>query len=89
VAAVAQRNRISVRYLHRLFEEDGTSFGAFVLGLRLARAKERLTDPRCSDRLVSTIGYDAGFSDLSYFYRSFRRHFGATPAELRASARRN
>jgi AraC-like DNA-binding protein len=89
VATVAQRHRISPRYLHRLFEEDGTTFGAFVLGLRLLRAEQMLSDPRCGDRSISAIGYDAGFGDLSYFYRSFRRRFGATPADLRAAAAGN
>jgi AraC-like DNA-binding protein len=88
VATVAQRNRVSPRYLHRLFEEDGTTFSTFVLGLRLKRAEEMLADPRYAQRSVGTIGYDAGFGDLSYFYRSFRRRYGATPADLRAAARR-
>jgi len=86
---VAQRNRITRRYLHRLFEEDGTTFSAFVLELRLARAERLLTDPRYAQRSVSMIGYDAGFGDLSYFYRSFRRRFGVTPTDLRTAARRD
>lgn len=89
VAMVTARHSISPRYLHRLFEDEGTTFGAYVLGLRLARAEQMLTDPRWSDRSISTIGYDAGFGDLSYFYRSFRRRFGATPSDLRAARRRD
>jgi AraC-like DNA-binding protein len=87
VATVAQRNRISARYLHRLFEEDGTTFSTFVLELRLARAERLLTDARHAQQSISTIGYDVGFGDLSYFYRSFRRRFGATPSDVRAAAR--
>jgi AraC-like DNA-binding protein len=83
---IAQRHRLSVRYLHRLFEEDGLVFGQFVLGLRLARAERMLTDSRFAGRSVSTIGYDAGFADLSYFYRCFRRQYGCTPSEARAAA---
>lgn len=89
VATVAERNRMSPRYLHRLFGEDGTTFGAFVLETRLARAERLLTDSRYAQRSVGSIGYDSGFSDLSYFYRSFRRRFGATPSDLRAAAQRN
>ena len=80
--------RSCLRYLHRLFKEDGTTFGAYVLGLRLVRAEQMLGDPRCADLSISAIGYDAGFGDLSYFYRSFRRRFGATPSDLRAAAAR-
>jgi AraC-like DNA-binding protein len=86
---VAQRHRISLRYLYRLFEDEGTTFGTFVLEIRLAHAERLLTDPRYAARSVGTIAYDAGFSDLSYFYRAFRRRFGATPADLRAAAQRN
>jgi AraC-like DNA-binding protein len=83
---IAQRHRLSVRYLHRLFEEDGLVFGQFVLGLRLACAERMLTDSRYAGRSISTIGYDAGFGDLSYFYRCFRRQYGCTPSEARAAA---
>ncbi|MFW5689604.1 MAG: AraC family transcriptional regulator [Spirochaetota bacterium] len=31
--------------------------------------------------------YEAGFNDVSYFNRSFRRDTGRTPREFRASAR--
>ncbi|MDW4800082.1 helix-turn-helix domain-containing protein [Escherichia coli] len=47
-----------------------------------------LTDPRRSDRSISAVAFEAGFGDLSYFNRTFRRHFGATPSEIRAAARR-
>jgi AraC-like DNA-binding protein len=42
-----------------------------------------LTDPRCSERTVSSIAFDAGFGDLSYFNRAFRRRYGATPSDIR------
>ncbi len=38
---------------------------------------------------IADIAYEAGFSDLSHFNRSFRRHFGLTRSELRAQARRD
>ncbi|MGY5808862.1 helix-turn-helix domain-containing protein [Rhizobium sp. LEGMi198b] len=31
--------------------------------------------------LISTIAFEAGFSDLSYFQRTFRRAFGNTPRD--------
>jgi hypothetical protein len=30
--------------------------------------------------------YDVGFGDLSYFIRCFKRHYGATPGDLRQEA---
>jgi AraC-like DNA-binding protein len=35
---------------------------------------------------VSTIAYDAGFGDLSYFNRSFRRVYGLTPRDISEAA---
>jgi hypothetical protein len=34
----AARNRVTVRYLHKLFESEGVTYSEFVLGQRLARA---------------------------------------------------
>jgi AraC-like DNA-binding protein len=63
------------------------TFTEFVLGQRLARAHRMLSDPRLADQKISTVAFDAGFGDLSYFNRVFRRRFGATPSELRAESR--
>ena len=81
---VARRHKLSPRYLHRLFEEDGVSFGEYLIGLRLTRAQRMLSDTRFAALSISTIGHDAGFGDPSYFFRSFRRRFGMTPSDMRA-----
>ncbi len=83
---VAARNRVTVRYLHKLFEREGLTYSEFVLGQRLARAFRILTNPLHSRRAISTIAFELGFNDLSYFNRSFRRHYNATPSEIRDSA---
>jgi AraC-like DNA-binding protein len=85
---VARRQRISDSYIRKLFEGEGTSFSAYVLGRRLARAHRMLSDPRRADRSIASIAFAAGFGDLSYFNRTFRRTFGATPSELREAAHR-
>jgi AraC-like DNA-binding protein len=46
-----------------------------------------LLDPRCESEKISAVAYDSGFGDLSYFYRMFRRRFGAAPADIRAQSR--
>jgi AraC-like DNA-binding protein len=85
-AALARRQRISPRYIHKLFESEGTTLSRYVLGLRLARVHRLLVDPRRSDRMISTLAFEAGFGDLSYFNREFRRRYGATPSDVRAMA---
>jgi AraC-like DNA-binding protein len=89
VGAIAARHRVLPRYVQRLFESEGTTFTSYVLEQRLARAHRLLTDPRYADRKISTVAFDAGFGDLSYFNRAFRRRFGSTPSELRAAKRAN
>ena len=32
---------------------------------------------------ISSIAYDVGFGDLSYFNRAFRRRYDATPSDIR------
>ena len=87
VAAVASRQRISESYVRKLFESEGSSFSEWVLGERLIRAHRMLTDPRFAGRSITSVAFDVGFGDVSYFNRSFRRRFGATPSEIRAEAK--
>ena len=87
LAALAARHRVNPRYLQRLFESEGMKFTDFVLAQRLAFVHRLLSDPRRSGLKISTIAFDAGFGDLSYFNRTFRRHYGKSPSELRAAAK--
>jgi AraC-like DNA-binding protein len=87
VAAVASRQRISESYVRKLFEREGSSFSEWVLGERLIRTHRMLADPRFAGRSITSVAFDAGFGDISYFNRSFRRRFGATPSEIRAEAK--
>ena len=83
VAAVAAHHRVTPRYVQRLFEREGTTFSEYVLNRRLARVRNMLGDPRYASWSVSTIALEAGFGDVSYFNRCFRRRYGASPTELR------
>jgi AraC-like DNA-binding protein len=86
VGGVALYLGVTQRYLQRLFEVDGTTFSAFLLGQRLARAHRMLSEPQSVQRPVGIIAYDVGFGDLSYFNRCFRRLYGATPKDIREVA---
>jgi AraC-like DNA-binding protein len=72
--------------IHKLFENEGLTFLSSVLGQRLSRAHRILSDPRLAGRNISSVAYDVGFGDLSYFNRAFRRRYAATPTEIRQSA---
>jgi AraC-like DNA-binding protein len=87
-AAVAQRQRVTPRYIHKLFESEGLTFSAYVLERRLSRAHRVLSEPRFNDRTISSVAFDVGFGDLSYFNRVFCRRYDATPSEIRQKAER-
>lgn len=86
-STVAARLGITPRYVNMLFEAEGITFSEFVLELRLTRAHRMLCDPRFSGRAIGWIAFESGFSDLSYFNRTFRRHYGLTPSDTRAAVR--
>ena len=86
IGAIARRLHLTPRCIQLMFEGDGTTFTEFVLDERLARAHRMLASAACADRKISAIAYDAGFGDLSYFIRAFRRRYGALPSDVRMRA---
>jgi AraC-like DNA-binding protein len=74
---------VSDSYIRKLFGGEGTSFSEYVLTRRLIRAHRMLTDQRWAEVGIASIAYDAGFGDLSYFNRAFKRYYGATPSDVR------
>jgi AraC-like DNA-binding protein len=85
IGTVALRHGISPRYVSMLFDGEGTTFSEFVLLQRLNRAYRMLTDPRFLGRAIHAVASESGFGDLSYFNRCFRRVYGMTPSDVRAS----
>jgi AraC-like DNA-binding protein len=87
IHTVAAHHGVTPRYVSRLFEVSATTFSEFVLAQRLNRAHRMLIAPAFFGRTVSSIAFEAGFGDLSYFNRTFRRVYDATPSEVREAAR--
>jgi AraC family transcriptional regulator len=75
---------LSPSHLQHLFKRDvGVSIRAFVKTSRLRLAAELIAR---TDRRISEVLYDVGFSDFSNFDHAFKREFGATPREYRNAA---
>jgi AraC-like DNA-binding protein len=89
IEQVASGLRMSPRYIQMLFHDEETTFSEFIVGQRLARAWRVLADQRFDDRSITSIAFDCGFSDLSYFNRIFRKRFSCTPSEVRLQCARN
>jgi len=89
VSAIALRHRMTARNVQKLFDSDGATFSEYVLDQRLALAHRLLSDPRRAAEKVAAIAFAAGFGDVSYFYRVFRRRYAMLPTDLRAIAQRD
>lgn len=75
---------MSERTLHRRLRQEGTTFRALLDQFRHEKAVALLHSRRHS---VAEIGFLLGYSELSAFYRAFRRWTGRSPADLRDEAR--
>lgn len=82
---IARRNGISERYLRDLFASRNTTFSDHVASRRLELVCRHLRDPAQAHRTISAIAYSCGFGDLSWFNVLFRRRFGRSPSDVRAS----
>ena len=83
VADVAKHLGVSNRHVQRLFESDGTTFSTFLLDYRVACAYRMLCRPQYGHWDIGKIAGYAGFSDVSYFCRCFRKIHGSTPRDIR------
>lgn len=85
IDVIADINGVSPRSIQKLFETESQTFSEYVLQRRLERAWQRLTSADEGDGFtISSVAFDVGFGDLSYFNRSFRKRFGRSPSQVRA-----
>jgi AraC-like DNA-binding protein len=75
---------ISIRYVHKLFAANGTTFNSYVNSKRLDLVSIDLLSPTCRNQPISTLAYRWGFNDLSTFNRLFKARFGSTPSQFRS-----
>ena len=83
--SVAEKLGISQRYLQRLLESTGKTFTEHVNELRLDRAFKLLVTEGTNKR-ISDIALDVGYSDLTNFYTHFKSRFGDSPRRVARSA---
>lgn len=86
---IAQMARVcccSEAHFMRFFKAAmGVTFVEYCNGYRLAAAVRALSE---TDASVLEVAQGAGFENISYFNRCFRRKYGMTPTALRRGARR-
>jgi AraC-like DNA-binding protein len=81
--AIAAAHHLSLRALHRLYEDQDTSVAAWIRRRRLERCRRDLLDPALRSRPVGAIGARWGMSSPSQFNRAFRAAYGVPPAHFR------
>lgn len=80
---IARASFISTRYLHKLFEAEGTSVSAWIRTARLERCRRDLLDPSLAHRTILSIASRWGLPGAQQFSRLFRNAYGCSPRELR------
>jgi AraC-like DNA-binding protein len=71
---------VSRRYVQRVMERQGTTFSTLLREKRMAFARSRLANHTCK---VEEIAARSGYTELSAFYRAFKRQFGYAPGTVR------
>lgn len=87
--AVADAHHLSLRHLHRLFQQDGgTSVGAWIRRRRLECCRRDLADPRLATRPIYAVAARWGFARPADFTRAFQTAYALPPSEYRNAALR-
>lgn len=82
-STVAAAHHISVRYLHRLFEDEEHGVAGWIRRRRLERCRTDLLDRTLADRSVAATAARWGFTNAAHFNRLFRETYGLPPGAYR------
>ncbi len=86
LSRVAGECSLSETYFSTVFSETvGCHFTEYLTQCRLQHACELLES---TEKSVTEVGYECGFSGLSHFFRCFRADLGCTPGQYRERHRR-
>ncbi|WP_165822427.1 helix-turn-helix transcriptional regulator [Paenibacillus montanisoli] len=76
----------SESYLYNAFKNEvGLTPNEYILKLRLEQTREELL---ATDKSITEISLDAGFTTTQYFSSTFKRYFGCTPSNYRKMIKR-
>ncbi|MGW6923896.1 helix-turn-helix transcriptional regulator [Streptomyces sp. NPDC054950] len=85
---IARAHHISVRYLHKLFKDEGTTVGRWILRRRLEECRRDLMRYGRGGRTIAAVAARWGFLSATHFSRVFRSAYGMSPREWRDTAGR-
>ncbi len=87
-AKVAAEMGISIRYLHALFRDEGTTFSNWLWAQRLDACRAKICAPEFAQQSIGALALEFGFSNFSHFSRRFRQAYGISARDLRLQALR-
>ncbi|WP_228044830.1 helix-turn-helix domain-containing protein [Streptomyces ferrugineus] len=80
---IAAAHHISLRYLHKLFQQDGHTVAGWIRERRLEQCRRDLADPLPTARPIHAIAARWGFTSPAHFSQAFRKAYGLSPREFR------
>jgi AraC-like DNA-binding protein len=83
---IARASFVSTRYLHKIFQAEGTSVCRWIRVLRLEHCRRDLLDPSLRHETIIEIAGRWGLPGPQHFSRLFRSAYGCSPSELRREA---
>ncbi|MGW3071719.1 MULTISPECIES: AraC-like ligand-binding domain-containing protein [unclassified Kitasatospora] len=84
-STIAEANFMSVRFLHKLFQQEDLTVGGWIRTQRLERCSRDLLRPMAAELGVAGIARRWGFANSSHFSRAFRDAYGMTPRDWQVS----
>ncbi|MET9462856.1 helix-turn-helix domain-containing protein [Streptomyces canus] len=83
---IAAAHHISVRYLHKLFQDEDTTVGRWIQRRRLEECRRDLLHRVRGRRTIAAVAARWGFLSAPHFSRVFRAAYGMSPSEWRDTA---
>jgi AraC-like DNA-binding protein len=84
---IARASFVSTRYLHKIFQAEGTSVCRWIRVSRLEHCRRDLLDPSLRHETIIEIASRWGLPGPQHFSRLFRSAYGCSPSELRRETR--
>ena len=82
--SLAERISIAPHLLSQLLNERmDRNFSDYINGYRIEEAKKILQSSRGSQRKISAVAIEVGFSTMAAFYNAFKKHTGTTPTRYK------
>ena len=81
---IAAALRISVRHMHRVFSNQGSTVADWIRTQRLKHCRSDLCDLRLQGKSITEIAFYWGFNDSAHFSHAFKKEYRICPRTFRS-----